>query len=552
MSAGTADPQAAWRWLVFLTRQPPADPGAGLLLPARRSVAASRGFWDGLDDDLAAALRYAADHSLPWHPAGAGDQALDQALAAILGQGTPVEEALAGAQAQALAELEAIAGRPAAAPTFALEPSGSGGDGAGAEVITFLVAGGAPAVEPHLDLAARFQQDHPGIVVDVATPGLEQRGLVDLAAAADCFEWGAVSPNGEAQAAILSLDPLLEADPAFPIDDVYPQLLGQFRSQGQLWGLPSATTPYVIEYNKDLFDAAGVDYPAPGWTPDDFLAAAVALTEGEGQAKQYGFVGQVYEYLDLLLVLDRLGARLVDDRVEPPAFTFDDPATVEAVAWYAALATEYGVKPVLTTDPAAPVDRADFAARDALIDQGRAAMWTTYGPNTDFVDRQALNLGVVPLPAAADGAAGSGYLRTNGYYISATTVHRQACWSWITFLSGQVGAARGLPARRSVAESDAYRRLAGDERAGAYLASLEGGEDSVLVVTGEAWLGAAFQWLYRAYGQVLLGESGAGRALQAAQRLADDYRACVVERDAAARREAWQACLAETDPGLEE
>jgi hypothetical protein len=103
-----------------------------------------------------------------------------------------------------------------------------------------------------------------------------------------------------------------------------------------------------------------------------------------------------------------------------------------------------------------------------------------------------------------------------------------------------------------VAESDAYRRLAGDERAGAYLASLEGGEDSVLVVTGEAWLGAAFQWLYRAYGQVLLGESGAGQALQAAQRLADDYRACVVERDAAARREAWQACLAETDPGLEE
>jgi len=58
-------------------------------------------------------------------------------------------------------------------------------------------------------------------------------------------------------------------------------------------------------------------------------------------------VGQVYEYLDLLLMLDRLGASLVDRGVDPPTFGFDDPSTVEALGWYAALATEHGVKPVL-------------------------------------------------------------------------------------------------------------------------------------------------------------------------------------------------------------
>jgi ABC-type glycerol-3-phosphate transport system substrate-binding protein len=156
------------------------------------------------------------------------------------------------------------------------------------------------------------------------------------------------------------------------------------------------------------------------------------------------------------------------------------------------------------------------------------------------------------LPSAAGGTAGSGYLRTNGYYISSATAHRQACWSWITFLSGQAGAARGLPARRSVAESDAYRRLAGDERAGAYLASLEGETGSVLVVTGEPWLNVAFRWLYRAYGQVLAGESSAEQALQEAQRLADDYRACVAGRDASTEHGAWEACLVETDPALGE
>jgi hypothetical protein len=32
--------------------------------------------------------------------------------------------------------------------------------------------------------------------------------------------------------------------------------------------------------------------------------------------------------------------------------------------------------------------------------------------------------------------------------------------------------------------------------------------------------------------------------------VADDYRACLVERDAFAEAEDWQACLAEADPTL--
>ena len=41
-----------------------------------------------------------------------------------------------------------------------------------------------------------------------------------------------------------------------------------------------------------------------------------------------------------------------------------------------------------------------------------------------------------------------------GYYISAQAKEPQACWQWITFLSQEPGAVQGLPARRSLAESD--------------------------------------------------------------------------------------------------
>jgi ABC-type glycerol-3-phosphate transport system substrate-binding protein len=551
MSAGTANPQAAWRWLVFLTYQSPVDGSAGLAaLPGRRSVAQSSGFWDGLDADLAAALRYAVDHSLPWHPDDAGEQALGEALDAILDEGTPVAEALSAAQAKAAAELEMATARDAPEPGFVVALPAED-VGPGAVEITFLASGGAPALESYRDLATLFKEDHPDITVNVALPTLGQQSVSGLAAGADCFESLATLPRTGEPVAILGLDPLVDADLAFPMDDFYPQLLDAFRAGGQLWGLPAGTTPYLLEYNKDLFDAAAVDYPAPGWSTDDFLAAAVALTKGEGENRQYGFVGQVDEALDLVLMLGRFGAHPIDDRVDPPAFAFDDPATVRAVAWYAALATEYGVKPVFATRLGEPAARADFVERDALMNAGRAAMWTSYGPNTDFVERAGMNLGVAPLPAAPGGSAGSGYLRTSGYYISASTSHPQACWQWITFLTGQPGSADRLPARRSVAESDAYRRLAGDERAAAYIASVgQAGAPVFQPFGGDPWLSPSFYWLFRSYGQVLAGESSAEQALQEVQQLADDYRACVVERDAFEEPKAWQSCLAQADPTL--
>ena len=71
-----------------------------------------------------------------------------------------------------------------------------------------------------------------------------------------------------------------------------------------------------------------------------------------------------------------------------------------------------------------------------------------------------------------------------------------------------------LPARRSVAESQAYRRQAGDERAAAYLASVAGsGRSSIRqILSQQPWLRGATYWLFQAYVQVLNGEAGAEAA----------------------------------------
>jgi ABC-type glycerol-3-phosphate transport system substrate-binding protein len=307
--------------------------------------------------------------------------------------------------------------------------------------------------------------------------------------------------------------------------------------------------PYVVEYNKDLFDAADLDYPPLDWTPDDFLALAVALTQGGDDDKQYGFVPEAYEGNALPLILERLGARLIDRSIDPLALSFDDPATIEALRWYAELATVHSVRPVFMTDLAELKEAASFYTKEALINEGRAAMWTTTSYESAMaLGCSGLNIGVAPLPM---GQGGSGsYLSARGYFISARAENPQACWQWIAFLSGQPEAVQGLPARRSVAESEAYRQQVGEERVAAYLASVAGLERPFQIFSEESWLRGAIYWLFQAYGQVLKGEASVEEALGIAQRMADDYRACVMARDAFSDRGGWQACLIEVDPTL--
>jgi len=557
MSAGTAHPDAAWRWMDFLTRQDTSRQGPFVqFLPARRSVAESIGFWDEMDEELADALRYAIDHGYIAQTTTGYDAFFEALEAALSGEKT-VEDALAEAQAQAETDIQEAGIEQAEAtpvPTVVVAaPEEEEPTAEGVVTITFNPYLGALDMQAYRDVAQEFNAAHPDIQVEIQMPDLASGSVASmqsLAESADCFQWSDEVRSPENQAVILGLKPFLDADPSFTTDDFYPSLLERFTWQGQLWGLPAGFLPYIIEYNKDLFDAANVDYPALDWTTDDFLELAVALTQSEDEDKQYGFVPQYFEVTDLLLLVDRRGAQLIDESADPPAFAFNDPATVEAVRWYAGLSTEYEVKPVFMADIADLTSASAFAIeREALIREGRAAMWISEIVAI-FGDRTELNTGVAPLPAGIEGASGGG--TAIGYFISAQTEARQACWQWITFLTGQPSSTgEALPARRSVAESDAYRQRVGAERATVYQASVAGAEGASDIFAGESWMGTAgVLWLGRAYDQVANGEASVEEALNAAQKMADDYRACVVVKDAVSDQDEWQACLLEVDPSI--
>ncbi|RPI58341.1 MAG: extracellular solute-binding protein, partial [Chloroflexi bacterium] len=389
--------------------------------------------------------------------------------------------------------------------------------------------------------------------------------LAAMAAEYDCFQ---ASPglNDESPAAIVNLEPFLAADTSVRKDDFFSSVLDQFVYQGQLWGLPGNVSVSLVNYNKELFDAAGLAYPTADWTTSDFLEMAVALTHGSGEDEQYGYVPMFSEANDLITILDRLGANLLDESEDPPRVVLSSPEAVEAFRWYTSLVTQYHVQPVFDDESGDP----GLSMRDrmALIDEGRAAMWLSSGSVRSFTvgrgevmvqgfaesaDAADSTRGVAPLPAGPNSAQGSGFQSVDGYFISAQSDARQACWTWISFLTQHVTSTSGLPARRSVAESAEYRQLVGEERAEATLASVNSGSKPSIYqrISDEGnWIGFSSLWLSDAYERVIDGEATVEEALADAQEMSDKYRDCIIANDAFQDPQAMSACLSESGMNL--
>ena len=91
--------------------------------------------------------------------------------------------------------------------------------------------------------------------------------------------------------AALDLQALLAGQPTFKPGDFDPATLAAWQRGAALYGLPTDAVPQVLFYNQDLFSAAGVAAPAPGWTWDDWLAKAKQLTVRSNDSdtiSQYG------------------------------------------------------------------------------------------------------------------------------------------------------------------------------------------------------------------------------------------------------------------------
>jgi multiple sugar transport system substrate-binding protein len=85
---------------------------------------------------------------------------------------------------------------------------------------------------------------------------------------------------------IIPLESYIEAD---GLDlSVYSGAAEELTFEGSIYGLPFRSDIWILYYNKDLFDQAGVDYPTNDMTWAEYDALAREMTSGSGADKVYG------------------------------------------------------------------------------------------------------------------------------------------------------------------------------------------------------------------------------------------------------------------------
>ncbi|MEU6536637.1 sugar ABC transporter substrate-binding protein [Streptomyces sp. NPDC047000] len=189
---------------------------------------------------------------------------------------------------------------------------------------------------------------------------------------------------------------------------------------GKQYALPYDTGPLLLFYNKDAFKKAGVDAPKPGWTVDDFDAAAKAL-------KKSGQVALATTVEDIFLegtILSTDGGKMIDDSGK---VALDDPKVAAGVGRLAAL---------VKAGTATKADGADATADDNAFINGTAAS-VVGGPwNTlDFKAKAKFGVGVTTVPSPA--GAQKTYSAGSGFGISKTCSDPEAAFKAITAMTSE-------------------------------------------------------------------------------------------------------------------
>jgi len=172
-----------------------------------------------------------------------------------------------------------------------------------------------------------FEAENPNITVEVTTLPYGDYGTAlqtDLAAGtvSDVFDiefsnYAAFQANGV-------LAPLEVSDAG----SYRPSLLEAYSTGGTPYALPSSFSAVVLYFNKDLFDAAGLDYPTSDWTWADEEAAAITLTD---QANGVFGNHQPVSFFEYYKAVAQSGGEFLN--ADRTAVAFNTPEGLEAAEW---------------------------------------------------------------------------------------------------------------------------------------------------------------------------------------------------------------------------
>lgn len=162
---------------------------------------------------------------------------------------------------------------------------------------TLWIAADSPQVALLNEMAAEYTELNPNVTITFdSIPFADYQSVVTLQLAGNNPPDAGWIVEGAAlswvdSGVLADLAPALQADEAYNFADFSQSALELWMQDAAVYGIPFSTSPFIVLYNQDLFEAAGIDTPdelleSGEWTWENFGIAAKAIKDATGT---YGF-----------------------------------------------------------------------------------------------------------------------------------------------------------------------------------------------------------------------------------------------------------------------
>ncbi|HEX3327659.1 MAG TPA: ABC transporter substrate-binding protein [Actinomycetota bacterium] len=198
-------------------------------------------------------------------------------------------------------------------------------------------------------LVAEFNKTHPDIHVQAEFNAVNDHALQKVLTAVVggvypdiSYLYGSWSANIQHSPITVPLNQFVK-ESSMNWNDFFPGERAAATVNGKIVGVPALVDNLAIVYNKKLFKDAGISYPTPDWTWDDFRAAASALTDASKQ--QFGWAYPADSTEDTVwhweaMLWEAGGAILTPDNSRA---AFDSPAGIKALTMLQDMAQDHSI-----------------------------------------------------------------------------------------------------------------------------------------------------------------------------------------------------------------
>jgi multiple sugar transport system substrate-binding protein len=301
------------------------------------------------------------------------------------------------------------------------------------------------------ELVEEFNAAHPSIQVEnVFQPYGEMMTLLQTAivsgntpdvAAVDLIFLPQLVETGGVQ----SLDDYIVGD-GFDVDDFYPMLSEYDIMDGQRYALPVSTNNMQVIWNKDLFEAAGLDPDVPPTTWEEMREMAIQCQNPENDVVGFEFytqpVGEGITW-QFQVWLWAAGGKFLNEA--NTAAAFNTPEGIEALTY---------VSDMLQGNGSQPGEWGLFGEQKACMQLDGSWLFG-YRKDAPF------DWGIALVPAPEGGTTASN-VGGEHLFIFKDSPHQEAAWEFVKYLTSTEVQMKWdmetgfLPVRKSVGENPAY------------------------------------------------------------------------------------------------